>query len=132
MFGLDRLGDNQDPNWFFLEADRQTMPVKSNNLNRSSIFKKQLQYFESWNEGNSSNLFEQQFGIRHIRTLFVLSTGYAGNKRLKRCIEVNKHFYDGDGTGLFLSTNIESLLSAGDILTAPLSSGRGTEKTLLG
>ena len=35
----------------------------------------------------------------------MVATGYAGDKRLNRCIEVNKHFYDGDGTGLFLLAN---------------------------
>lgn len=131
-FGLKRAGDAGEPNWFFLEADRQTMPVKSSNLNRSSIFKKQLQYFRSWNEGHVPNRLSEQFGIEVARTLFVLDTGYDGAKRLDRCLDVGKHFFDGDGTGLFLFANTETLLEAEDILEAPLTSGRGSEKTLIG
>ena len=131
MFGI-RPEDREEPNWFFLEADRQTMPVKSRNMNRSSIFKKHLQYFASWNENSGLNRLEEQFGIESARTLFVLDTGYEGEKRLQRCLEVNKHFYDGDGTGLFLFVNAGTLSECEDVLTAPLVSGRGAQKTLLG
>jgi len=131
MFGIG--GESRkEPNWFFLEADRQTMPVKSRNMNRSSIFKKQLQYFESWNDGSRPNRLDGQFGIENARTLFVLDTGYTGEERLDRCIEVNKHFFGGDGTGLFLFVNAETLFESDDVLTAPIMSGRRKEKTLLG
>ena len=132
MFGLVVEDGRNNPNWFFLEADRQTMPVKSRNMNRSSIFKKQLQYFQSWESSSTPNRFEELFGIPHVRTLFVLATGYEGNKRLNRCIEVNKHFSEGQGTGLFLFANKETLFAADTILTAPLISGRGAEKFLVG
>lgn len=131
MFGLRTDREEGEPNWFFLEADRQNMPVKSRNMNRSSLFKKQLQYFRSWNEGRPPNRLEEQFGIEAARTLFAISTGYEGKKRLDRCLEVNRHFYDGDGTGLFLFASTETLLDAEDILTAPLVSGRGDEKSLI-
>jgi hypothetical protein len=135
MFGLV-LPDGRDE-FFFLEADRQNMPVKSNDMDRSSIFKKQLQYRESWKTyaEDAPNLYEKQFGIRHIRTLFAISTGYHGDKRLNRCIEVNKYFGGGSGTGLFLFANVETLLKAHDaseeILTAPLISGRKDQKMLM-
>ena len=131
MFGI-RAEDREEPNWFFLEADRQTMPVKSRNMNRSSIFKKQLQYFASWDKDSGRNRLDEEFGIANARTLFVLDTGYEGDKRLQRCLEVNKHFYDGDGTGLFLFVNAGMLSECEDVLTAPLVSGRGARKTLLG
>lgn len=135
MFGLSFPEDDRPTNWFFLEADRATMPVKSSNLNRSSIFKKQLQYWHSSRlaPGADTHLHTQLFGINeNIRTLFVMATGARGNKRLRRCINVNKHFEDGRGTGLFLFAKKEHLLEAGDILTAPLTSGRGSEKLLTG
>ena len=108
------------------------MPVKSSNLNRSSIFKKLLQYFHSWDSESEPNRFEEQFGVHDARTLFVLTTGYEGEKRLQRCLEVNRYFFDGEGTGLFLFVNAETLLEADDVLTAPLTSGRGQHKTLIG
>jgi hypothetical protein len=131
MFGLQlRDGRNE---FFFLEADRQNMPVKSRNMDRSSIFKKQLQYWESWQMAPfaETNLYEKHFGISDVRTIFAISTGYRGDKRLNRCIEVNKHFRDGSGTGLFVFANTETLLEADDILTAPLTSGRGAKKTFM-
>ena len=131
MFGI-ATEDREEPNWFFIEADRQTMPVKSANMNRSSIFKKLLQYFQSWDSESESNRFEEQFGVQNVRVLFVLSTGYEGEKRLQRCLQVNKHFFDGDGTGLFLFVKAETLLESDDILTCPLTSGRGQQKTLIG
>ena len=138
IFGLAFPGQERKPNWFFLEADRQNMPVKSRNMNRSSIFKKQLQYWESWqdNTWTETNLFKKHFGVSNIRTLFVLDTGYQGRQRLNRCIEVTRHFEEqakgGEGMGLFLFANAETLLDADDILNAPLVSGRGDEKILLG
>jgi hypothetical protein len=132
FFGLDPA-DGREVNWYFLEADRQNMPVESGNMNRSSILKKQLQYFKSWKGKPSSNgnLLDSHFGISNVRTLFALATGYRGTKRLQKCIEANRHFRDGDGTGLFLFANVETILEADDSLAAPLVSGRGDEKTLI-
>lgn len=133
VFALELPEGRMEP--FFLEADRQNMPVVSGDMNRSSILKKQLQYWESWQKtsiGDAANLYEQHFGIPDIRTLFVLSTGYRGDKRLNRCLEANKRFRDGSGTGLFLFANTETLLEAEDVLTAELTSGRERGKTLIG
>jgi len=132
MFGLELPEGREE--FFFLEADRQNMPVESGNMNRSSILKKLLQYWESWQKTafGDTNLYEKHFGIPDIRTLFVLSTGYRGEKRLNRCLEANKRFRDGAGTGLFLFANTETLLEADDVLTAELTSGRGAGKTLIG
>ncbi len=135
MFGIEFPSEDRNPNWFFLEADRATMPVKSSNLNRSSIFKKQLQYWHSSRlaPGTNTHLHTELFGIdANIRTLFALATGARGDKRLRRCLKVNKHFGEGQGTGLFLFANTETLLDTEDILTAPLTSGRGAEKVLIG
>lgn len=131
MFALKLPEGRIEP--FFLEADRQNMPVESRNMNRSSILKKLLQYHESWKTAPfaDTNLFEKRFGLSDIRTLFAISTGYQGDKRLNRCIEANRRFRDGSGTGLFLFANTETLFEADDILTAPLTSGRGDEKTMI-
>ena len=131
LFGLELPEGREE--FFFLEADRQNMPVESGNMNRSSILKKLLQYWESWQKTSfhETNLYERHFGIPNIRTLFVLSTGYRGDKRLNRCLEANKRFRDS-GTGLFLFVNTETLFAADDVLTAELTSGRGAGKTLIG
>jgi len=76
--------------------------------------------------------YTERFGISDVRTLFVLATDARGDIRLNNCIEVNKYFNKGQGTGLFLFTKAETLLEAPDILEAPLISGKGKTRTLVG
>lgn len=137
MFGLE-LPDGRDE-FFFLEADRQNMPVESGNMNRSSILKKQLQFLASWWRGlDDFNLLGKHFGIANIRSLFVIETGYEGDKRINRCLEATKEALDHspipDGNnplGLFLFVNAEKFLEADDVLTVPLINGHGNRKTLI-
>ncbi len=136
MFGVAFQDSNKETHWFFLEADRGTMVVKPHtvNLHRSSIFTKQLQYWASWvtTPPAKANLYRERFGIDDVRTLFVLATSARGDVRLNKCIEVNKYFNQGQGTGLFLFTKAEPLLEAPDILEAPFVSGQGKTRTLTG
>ena len=134
MFGIAFQDPSKETNWFFLEADRGTMVVKPHtvNLHRSSIFTKQLQYWTSATPAPKVNLYTERFGISDVRTLFVLATGARGELRLNKCIEVNKYFNKGQGTGLFLFTKAETLLEAPDILEAPFISGQGKTRTLVG
>ena len=136
MFGIAFQDPSKETNWFFLEADRGTMVVKpqKGNLHKSSIFKKQLQYWASWvtTPPAKANLYNERFGIHDIRTLFVLDTRARGELRLNKCIEANKHFSKGRGTGLFLFTKAETLLEAPDILEAPFVSGQGKTRRLIG
>ena len=132
LFGIEHADKTS---WFFLEADRATMSVipERPRLDRSSLFKKMLQYWASWQKDASGvNLTEQAFGLPDVRTLFVLATEARGNIRLERCLEANCHFYGGRGTGLFLFVKREELLEAADPLRAPLVAGTGAMRTLLG
>lgn len=125
MFGIERVATGKT-DWFFLEADRATMRVKPQRprLDWSSLFKKMLQYWASWQKDiRGENLTSSRFGLPDVRTLFVLSTESRGDIRLERCLEANRHFYGGKGTGLFLFAKRETLLEAPDILKAPLISG---------
>ena len=131
LFGIER-GDKTS--WFFLEADRGTMSVipERPRLDRSSIFKKMLQYWASWEKDRAGkNLTGAHFGLPDVRTLFVLATGARGRVRLERCLEANRHFYGGKGTGLFLFAKREELLEAPDVLRAELTAGTGKTRRLL-
>ena len=134
MFGIAFQDPSKETNWFFLEADRGKMVDKPQtvNLDKSSIFKKQLQYWASAIPTPKVNLYTERFGIKHIRTLFVLATGFRGDVRLNKCVEINRYFDKGQGTGLFLFTKAETLLEALDILEAPFVSGEGKTRTLIG
>ena len=130
FFGIRR---GQKTNYFFLEADRGTMSVipEQPTFKRASIFKKMLQYRASWENARSSEtLTSRRFGLSNIRTLFVLSTDARGDTRLNRCLEANRHFQDGRGTGLFLFAKRETLLEAPDILAAELITGTGKRVSL--
>ncbi len=125
MFGIESA---EQTSWFFLEADRATMSVlpERARLDRSSLFKKMLQYWASWQKSaTGENLTRERFGLSDVRTLFVLSTEARGNIRLERCLEANRHFYAEKGTGLFLFVKREALLEAPDVLAVPLTTGTG-------
>lgn len=131
LFGIERSGKNS---YYFLEADRATMSVipERPRLDRSSIFKKMLQYWASWEkDASGQNLISRHFGIADVRTLFVLATGARGNVRLERCLEANRHFYNGRGTGLFLFTKEEAICNRTGVLRAPLITGSGSYSQLL-
>jgi len=55
---------------FFLEIDRGTMPVRSNNFTRSSIFKKYKSYIDT----HSSKISHDLFGFRNFRILMVTTS----------------------------------------------------------
>lgn len=133
LFGIEHQ-DTGKTSWFFLEADRGTMPVKPlrPRLDRSTLFKKMLQYHASWlKDASSQNQTSQAFGLSDVRTLFVLATGARGSVRLETCLEANRYFRDGKGHGLFLFANRHTLLEADNILDAPLVNGMGREQTLM-
>jgi len=51
--------------FFFVEADRSTMPIRRNSLARSSYYKKMVGYFESWRQ----KLYSKNFGFADPRLL---------------------------------------------------------------
>jgi len=139
MFGLELL-DRERPTkvFFFLEADRGTMPVSTIRIDKPSIVKKLLVYYEANRrlKGlDTPSVFEKAFGIRAIRTLFVIapdaSRGTHGGERLKSCLKAGRDITaEGRGSRVFLFAD-QGLLSAEDPLTAPLVTGRGEETFLL-
>jgi len=108
----------QNPNgnieraFFFLEADRGTMPVTRNNLFQTSFRRKLLAYEATWNQ----NIHRSRFGFNRFRVLTV-TTGAARVKSLVHACSQLK-----SGHGLFLFTD-KSILS-GDILSQVWQSGR--------
>lgn len=137
LFGIEhasrQTGGKTD--WFFLEADRGTMSVipEQPRFDRSSLFKKMLQYHASAQKRlDGQSLTERLFGLPSVRTLFVLATGASGRVRLERCIEANRHFQAGRGTGLFLFAESSAVLRATDVLASAITMGTGKETTLGG
>lgn len=137
MFGLELLDRNPAPKvYFFVEADRGTMPVTTGSIDKPSIIKKLLVYQAAGRiiKGiRKPNFFKETFDIHGIRTLFVIapdsSRGTKGKERLKSCLKANQDITKGQGSGQFLFAD-RSFLEAPDPLSATLLSGKRGETYL--
>jgi DNA-binding Lrp family transcriptional regulator len=115
VFGLEANGKQC---WYFLEADRDTMPITRSNLDRSSFYRKLLAYEATW----SQNLHRTRFGWQRFRVLTVTIS----SQRVQGIIEVCQGL--AHGHGLFLFLDAATLAKHGDILTIPWQTCR-PEKT---
>jgi len=103
VFGL-RIRNNNAyrEQYFFLEADRSTMPVRRTNFYRSSFYKKMLGYIASY----KNELFSEYFGFKKVRVLTVTKS----DKRIKNMIKLNKDLHDlRNGYNLFLFARDETI-----------------------
>lgn len=125
VFGL-RFSDRpngHDTIFFFLEADRGTMPVKRKDIERSSFHRKLRAYHASWLQ----MVPQQLFGFRRYRVVTVTSS----RERLAHLIEANRQFNLGRGSGLFLFSDHGTLRNHPDLLTLPFRTGRGGSSRLI-
>ena len=116
VFGLEFTGQPADRNcaYFFLEADRGTMPVTRNGLHHSSFHRKFLAYEATWLQ----ELHRKHFGFHRFRVLTVTTS----TARLTHIVEACRQLERGQG--LFLFTNLNSLLASPDPLALPWQSAR--------
>jgi hypothetical protein len=123
-FGLefrDQTGE-LDRAYFFLEADRGTMPVIRQGLSQTSFFRKMLAYEATW----SRSIHRKRFGFHRFRVLTVTTSAERVKSLLTACSQLKS------GHGLFLFTDLETLKRHGNILSLPWQSGRhGKTNTLL-
>jgi len=118
-----RRPENQQPAYFFFEADRGTMPVVRRSFDQTSYFRKLVAYHETWRQ----LLHTRYFRFPNFRVITLTSS----RERLAHLLEVNKQFNDGAGSGLFLFAEQAALQTHGNPLTLPLKSGRGEAVTRL-
>jgi hypothetical protein len=123
VFALDYpdvAGQNQRA-YFFLEADRGTMPVKRHSLSQTSFYRKLLAYETTWVQ----DIHRQQLGIHRFRVLTVTTIPKRVETLAQACSELKR------GHGLFLFAN-ESILS-GDVFSRLWQTGKpGETSGLLG
>ena len=117
VFGLDFVGKD-DAKYFFLEADRATMPVMRANLMQTSMLRKFLAYLAG---GGAANVFGRQLGIGNFRVLTVTTTC----ERTETMIAALKEAAGGAASRQFLFTDIDKLAAASDVLTLDWTSGKG-------
>jgi hypothetical protein len=101
IFGLHFVNEPAGRNWayFFLEADRATMPVKRKNLFKTSFYKKMLGYYTA--SPMKQGVFKETFGFKNARVLTVTKS----QDRINSMIEVGKDVDErGKGTRMFWFT----------------------------
>jgi Replication-relaxation len=122
VFGLD-FTDVRQRAYFFLEADRGTMPIARENLFQSSMQKKFLAYYY----GHRAKHHTELYGIKNFRVLTVTTS----IERTENMIANIKHITGGRGSDLFLFTHATPVRGTSNILTLDLKTGKGEELSLI-
>ncbi len=118
VFGL---GFNGKQCWYFLEADRGTMPITRSDFDQTSFQRKLLAYEATW----SQNLHRTRFGWQRFRVLTVT----INSQRVQGIIEACRGLTHG--LGLFLFLDAASLARHGNILTIPWQTCRPEQTATL-
>jgi len=84
--------------YFFLEADRGTMPVTRRNLSQTSFYRKLLAYEATW----SQSIHRTRFGFHRFRVLTVTTS----TERLRSLVEACSKLKSGHGLFLFADRSI--------------------------
>ena len=123
VFALDTACENgeSDRAYFFLEADRGTMPVLRKNLKQTSIYRKLLAYETTWTRGLQKKLF----GFHRFRVLIVTTTPARAAAIIDACAKLKR------GHGLFLICDQATLAENPSIFDAPWKTGKGETATIL-
>jgi len=123
VFGLEFADQPPDRNraYFFLEADRGTMPIMRSGLHHSSFHRKFLAYEATWLQ----ELHRKHFGFHRFRVLTVTTSTDRLTHLVEACRQLDR------GQGLFLFTDMKSLLTGHDPLTMPWHGARPEQSVRL-
>jgi len=120
VFGLQHSDKPGEIAWFFLEADRATMPVQRRGFKQSSFMRKLVAYQETWRRKVLADEFPR------FRVLTVTTSP----ERVDHLLKANRTFSAGKGSGLFLFTHQKKFHHQVDVLSLPILNGRGEITTL--
>lgn len=101
--------------YFFLEADRGTMPVVRKNLVQTSFFRKLLAYESTW----TNKVHQRHLGIPSFRVLTVTTIADRVHTMLHACSQLKR------GHGLFLFADTSALVK--DLFSAVWRNGKSGE-----
>lgn len=123
VFGLRFEGEPEHRRhaFFFLEADRGTMPIVRKGLGQTSFLRKLLCYQETWRQG----LHRRHLGIPNFRVLTVTTS----RERVEHLVEACRSL-GGGGSRLFLFAD-QGALGRGTILAHEWVNGRNELGPLL-
>lgn len=94
--------------YFFLEADRGTMPIVRKNFSQTSMYRKFLAYSATWSHG----IPQRHFEFHRFRVLTVTRSAARTSSLVQVCSKLER------GHGLFIFAD-ESVLKIPDLLFAP-------------
>jgi Replication-relaxation len=114
----DQIGQAQRV-YYFLEADRGTMPVVREKLSQTSFYRKLLAYEATW----ANKVHQRHLGIHRFRVLIVTTSAARVKSLLDACSRLQR------GHGLFLFAD-ESVLEK-DLLTAIWQCGKAAAMSAL-
>ena len=116
VFGLqfENAPESRQRVFFFLEADRGTMPVVRRGLTQTSFLRKLLAYQETWRRG----FHREYLGVPNFRVLTVTTS----RERIEHLVEACRSL-GGGGSRLFLFTD-QGGLDREDILVHEWVNGR--------
>lgn len=117
VFGFDNIAARKR-SYFFVEADRGTMPVTRSHPRQTSFQQKILGYLAG---SRPVNLHGQHFGIGNFRVLTITTS----QERIVSMIEAVREATKGTGSNQFLFTDHASLQKSPDVLTLEWTSGKG-------
>lgn len=117
VFGLD-FTQARKRSYFFVEADRATMPVIRSHPRQTSFHQKILAYLAG---GGSPNTHGKRFGIGNFRVLTVTTS----QERIATMLEAVKLATRGTGSNQLLFTDHATLQRCPDILKLEWISGKG-------
>ena len=95
--------------FYFLEADRATMPVMRQRLTQTSLYRKLLAYEATWTQ----NIHRDHLRLPRFRVLTVTTSGGRAKHLADACAKLAR------GHGLFLFADSDALRRHGDPLTFP-------------
>src|SRR6185437_3054326 len=100
VFALEFTGadGNMRRSYFFLEADRGTMPIVRKTISQTSFYRKLLAYEATW----AGAVHETRFGFHRFRVLTVTTSA----KRMQSIIDVCSRLKTGHGLFLFADKRI--------------------------
>jgi Replication-relaxation len=107
--------------FFFLEADRATMPVIRKNLLQTSFYRKLRAYEATW----SQSIHQTQFGFHRFRVLTVTTSAARVKSLIEACSKLER------GQGLFLFADRTVLEKPTDMFLAVWQTGKKGETVSL-
>lgn len=122
VFGLDFTAERKRK-YFFLEADRATMPIVRGDLDQTSFARKLVAYLSG---GGKTNAFGAHFGVGNFRVLTVTTS----RERTATMIAALKQLTRGAGSHQFLFVDRATLHASTDLLSLEWISGKGDVVTL--